>query len=626
MAGKKFVRLAILRIRHDGTPRIPEGACREVLTTGVRSVLNFWEDTTYGYLDLKGSQMFPWFDVSITASDAIIPDPKVPGAAVITREKQAEIAVKAVRAANPDHDPLAGFDGVVVITHPGQPFVGPNPKAAEPGQPQNLNVDFDGGASSYRGFRTASIPVVPSSHTFACHEVGHVLRFEHSYGILNQGSDWNTAPDHPEDDWMPVYGSPYDIMSGETFGGSSPVYEDSTSPALSQAPGAAPQWPGPNAAWMGPALSCAYLYQQWPEAITDRAVIRDLPQPGRTGSVRLRHARSSTGTVALILRPQAGLVPIWAPGLGKAGTIVVEYRTNTSWDSGLDESGADFARVGVVVHTLTLTSEGLRPWYRGNIKRGDVDTDMTVAGTGVVISVGSFEEDPPSVNVSYRLGSSALLSIASISRTDTVKGGTVHRREKTPCGTTVRYGHWPIVADETFEVRVAGMGSEDPKQPAIVVDWAVNGKPVADGRSTVSVPGAAGKMVEITARLNAAKGHLRLTSPSGAVVKAAVTATATDFAGTTATNSAVFEAGGSVDGLHPDDYAVVGKCIADNIPGIPIDPHVFKRPSRQPQFAKDLWIPEALEQLNKLPAQGVKQEAVRNLRKLITMQSINAFK
>src|ERR1700754_1844066 len=110
---KKFVKLAILRIRHDpvGTPLPPEGACRMILTTGIRSVLNYWEDVTHGYLSLATSEMLPWYDVSITPADGIIPDPNVPANAGVTRRKQAEIAVAAVRNANPGRDPLAGDNG-----------------------------------------------------------------------------------------------------------------------------------------------------------------------------------------------------------------------------------------------------------------------------------------------------------------------------------------------------------------------------------------------------------------------------------------------------------------------------------------------------------------------------------
>ena len=51
-----------------------------------------------------------------------------------------------------------------------------------------------------------------SDHTFMCHELGHTLGFEHTFGLDNNRADWN-----PTDDTIvvgPEYGSPYDLMSG----------------------------------------------------------------------------------------------------------------------------------------------------------------------------------------------------------------------------------------------------------------------------------------------------------------------------------------------------------------------------------------------------------------------------
>lgn len=44
----------------------------------------------------------------------------------------------------PGHDPLAGLDGLVVLTHPGT-WTMANPLAGQPGQPATITTGFDGG-------------------------------------------------------------------------------------------------------------------------------------------------------------------------------------------------------------------------------------------------------------------------------------------------------------------------------------------------------------------------------------------------------------------------------------------------------------------------------------------------
>jgi hypothetical protein len=62
------------------------------------------------------------------------------------------------------------------------------------------------------------------------HEMGHAIGFDHTYGIPNPGSDWNG-----DDvvDLNPVYGDPYCIMSGMTYGGAD---RRSTSPRDTSCP------------------------------------------------------------------------------------------------------------------------------------------------------------------------------------------------------------------------------------------------------------------------------------------------------------------------------------------------------------------------------------------------------
>lgn len=70
-------------------------------------MLRYWSDTAGDWLDFVDSAMFPWVDIAVPANDT-------------SRGEQAQLALAALRAANPGFDPLAGFDGAFVITHPGQ--------------------------------------------------------------------------------------------------------------------------------------------------------------------------------------------------------------------------------------------------------------------------------------------------------------------------------------------------------------------------------------------------------------------------------------------------------------------------------------------------------------------------
>jgi hypothetical protein len=108
-----------------------------------------------------------------------------------------------------------GFDVFMVLLHPGTYLV-PNPMASQPGQPPTLTMGQDGGAEFLlQGKPACTLPVMNGTHTFFCHELGHTFCFEHSYGVLNNGSDWDGIAPFTVN---PVYGDPYDLMSSESFG------------------------------------------------------------------------------------------------------------------------------------------------------------------------------------------------------------------------------------------------------------------------------------------------------------------------------------------------------------------------------------------------------------------------
>ncbi len=147
-----------------------------MLMTGDRSVFRYWSNTTRSHLDFVDSPMFPWVDMTIGADTG--------------RGAQAKAAIDALRAAFPDPPPLTGLDGLIVLTHPGNRTM-PNPQAGNRDNRPTVTTSFDGGTADVAGMPVAVLPVMSSNHTFMCHEVGHVLGFEHSFGVDNNGTDWN---------------------------------------------------------------------------------------------------------------------------------------------------------------------------------------------------------------------------------------------------------------------------------------------------------------------------------------------------------------------------------------------------------------------------------------------------
>jgi hypothetical protein len=233
-----------------------------------------------------------------------------------------------------------------------------------------------------------------ADHTFFCHETGHVLGFDHTYGVWNNGVDWNGKP--PFDQGQ-VYGDPYDVMSSASFG------TRNLDPQLTQylanprfAGPTIPGWPNPAGSNMGPEPARAHVHQWDPQALP-AGTVRDVPAPSGTGGRRERLVAAgwhSGGTSLLVVHP-AGED---AEGRGRC---YVECRERTGWDEGLDPSGADLARQAVVIHTLAdAPNDGVRCWYRGRILVPlETDTDVAVEGTPLVVRVLDVDTNAGTVEV-----------------------------------------------------------------------------------------------------------------------------------------------------------------------------------------------------------------------------------
>lgn len=595
---RKF-KLAIVRARHDTSVAvIADQVCFEMFWTGQSSVLQYWEDTTHGWLDFVDSALMPWVDIVVPPTDT-------------SRGKQAQLAFAALRAANPGFDPLAGFDGAMVVTYPGQMTV-PNPQAGMPGQPATVVAGFDGGSTTVGGLPTAVIPVLPSDHTFMCHELGHVLGFDHTFGLDNNGTDWN-----PGDATVIVgreYGSPYDLMSSAAFAsrwlGTGPMW--SGNPTFLGSPVAG--WPAPGAFSMGPHLARANLHRWFPESLDPaHAVHRPFPGPGAVGRARLVAPSSAAGNVLV-------LHPLGEPASG-VGRVYVEYRDGRGWDRGLDVVGTDLAKVGVVVHTIEDTAAGPRAWYRGSIPTGSVDTDLAVAGRPLVVTVDGTGGDGTVewVEVSYRQSAAVAVTVTTANFDEIVLGHSGPTTPKqTPCGETITWGSWAVTTSLQFRISTTGLGGAVDPSPAPVpaAEWRVGGVVLSGDSGRIEVP-----FGDVTFpadfQIDPVSFELSLSTASGGVrFDAEVVATVREGADTIVSAPAVFRSRGWFDGYQPEDQAVLSNCLAsifDRVNQRQLAPR-FRIPDPGPEgLALVRWRATALTLLRDLHLDPATTGAVRSL-------------
>ncbi|WP_344012220.1 hypothetical protein [Streptomyces thermospinosisporus] len=584
----KSVRLGIIRARHDtSVPVIPDPACIAMLMTGDHALLRFWEDTSHGHLDFVDSPMFPWVD-SVIGNDT-------------SRLAQARAAVDALRARFPDPPEWPGLSGLVVITHPGERTV-PNPQAGQPGQPATLTQSFDAGATVVDGLPVAVLPAMSCNHTFMCHEVGHVLGLDHTFGLDNNGTDWD-----PADANIVVgqeYGSPYDLMSSATFAGrflgTGPTYfaePTFTGPAVAG-------WPHPGAFSMGPNLSRANLHLFMPDALAGRVTEAAFPQPGAPVTARIVPASAPSGTCLLVLHPPG------EPANG-VGRVYVEYRVPEGWDAGMDPVGPSLSREGVVVHTVVeIPNKGPRAWYRGSVPTTSPDTDVAVATTPLVVRTTAVDPGRQWVDLSVTAGAAQTVEIVRGPQSDDVVGpvGEI-QQTMTPCGDPLRRGTFATSTTARLGVRSTGFGGSGvPVDAPPVFTWTVGGVPLSAPGGNVSVP-VDGTAFSLDYTLDPATSELQLTSRGGERYETPAVVTA-DGSGATASATAVFTAQGWTEGIHPEDEEKFDACLRRITERHQRMPAPFRRPSAEPPWsdlatrrrAEQAWLRQAFSLINRPPA------------------------
>lgn len=556
------VKLAVLRARHDSSPTISDRACIEMLMTSTnrRSLLNYWTDNTDGYLDFVGSNLFSWVDVTFTAAD-------LDANRVVPRNTQAAKAYAAASAAFGE-DALKGFDGFVVITFPGAPGQMANPMAGQPGQPATIPFSFDGGTGGGvpDGKAACVLPVMASDHTFMVHEIGHVLGFKHTYGVLNNGIEWDNRP--PWDQGQ-VYGDPYDIMSSASFGTRN---RDTTltqyigSPAF--AGPAVAGWPNANAVNMGPAPARAHVHL-WDDKAIPATRVRHLQTPGgNVISARIYAAGRHQGSPELIV-----IHPQNEDSEGR-GRCYLEYRAKGGWDEGMDLGGTDLARQAVVAHTLAdAAGDGVRCWYRGRILVPlEADTDLDIAGTP--LTVRAVYADVEAGYVDVEIGTNKPRGVdLTVNHSDPVIASTDMQQMGTPCGDTITWGTWITQSSFSYLPHTYGFGGAGaPDVISPLIAWTVGGVPVPADAGTINVP-AAGSIFSVDYALNPATFALSLASRGGEKYAAPVVATATEPGGGNATTAtASFSPLGYFTGFKPGDLAKLDHCMGKYIEAVRLRP------------------------------------------------------
>ncbi|WP_027343060.1 hypothetical protein [Hamadaea tsunoensis] len=561
-------KIAFVRARHDPSlAKIPDAACNQLFMTGPRSVLHYWQTVTEGWLDFLGSAVFPWVDIPAYAT------PKNARAQLVAD------AVAAVRAQLGDD--LSAYDSYVVLIYPGAMWV-PNPMAGQFKQPDRIWTDFtDGGATAApNGKPACAVNYESSDLTFMFHESGHGLGFEHSYGLLNNGVDWDGKAPHEADF---VYGDPYDVMSSASFGTRSDPTVSTYwgSPVFFTAPPAGWWTPGrpsrlPDSAYlgrgphyaptdsvigMGPAPARAHIHLWEPKAIPE-ADVRHLPMPTLNAApvrVRLQAANAREHGTRLIAIHPAG-----EPASGE-GRVYLEYRDRSGWDAGLDEGGTDLARVGVVAHTLTSAANaGVRPWYRGHINVPvELDSDLAVAASTVVVRVVA--ADPQQRWVDLEIDSAFDRTVhVDIHREDVVLAETWNGLGVTPCGDLIRTGFSTIATRMTFTPTAVGYGGSGiPEVKAPKVTWTVGGTTIPAGTWSGNIAiGTSDGEFNVDFILDPVSWELQVTGRGGERYTAEVKVAVSEADGAYEHfATATFNPLGWENGVHPGDRAKLDQCL-----------------------------------------------------------------
>lgn len=540
--------LGVIVAHHDTqVPGLPVAAVRQLVDGGGESLREYWREMTFGNVDLLPT----YYTCEVTL------DHRDLGAA--GRTESIRKAYETVRATV--GEAAAAHDGYLVLCHPG-PFVVANPQAGEPGQTAMLAGEVNGGTASAPNGARAVLSGTRGSHTFLAHELGHVLGFRHSFGLLNDGIHYGAptldAAGNQISDPFPravshEYGDPVDIMSAESFGHR---WLDSVNTVWVQAsPSFAGStidgWPGsaPTSA-LGPGLSPAVLHQVHPEWLPDGSVstYASVPCEGRLEPARGAHQG-----------PRLAVLTTKETTEGR-GRLYLEWRPAVGWDQGLatTEDGQE-DRAGLVVHELADTPNlGVRPWYRGVVPVPEgADTDLDVFGTPYRVTVLGSGPGVVRFRVSQQDGRSVRLDVHLHS--EIVDGRDVLTK-RTPCGHTVQWGRWILRPSATVRAVVAGLGGTgQPTDVPVSLNWWISSVAVGDTDGTLGVAHFGGTALTYAFTSTPGGRDLLLRGETGETYELPLRIRATDGEGNVEATTAIALRGEFV-GFHPDGRGAIEAC------------------------------------------------------------------
>ncbi|UKJ62619.1 hypothetical protein H1Q78_12720 [Cellulosimicrobium cellulans] len=573
-------RIAIVQVRQGNVPDVAlsSAAMSAAFFTDPQSVATFWADVTFGHVDLVDS--------------AVLPDVDFP--ATLTTPSAEAIAAAGTAAVVEEHSAtgLAGFDSVLLVINPGR-FTYANPgfddsQPSGPANPETIERTFRAACVTVEGRPTIVVPAESVTFTTLYHEVGHALGFGHPVGLLSGANDDEfTEAEEVSDE----YGSPYDIMgsSAQADPRNRPSWwsYDSSHPGIPVT-----GWSGALATRVGPRLSAAHLHHRWPEALGRRANERPLPAGGGETSIStpVRHGR------LVVLRTSSDATD---PHL----RTYLEYRKAEGWDAGLSPS-SDTAAEGVVVHVLTQTASGIRLRYAGAVLRSGPDRDVELAQTGMTLTVEEWVEDGALIRLGVH-DNARRVTLRLVDETGTLGDPVTVEERRTACRTTYRVGVWKSDYRARVEAAVLGTGgSGDLSGPRFAMRWSVGGTVLAGSAGTVVVP-TPGGTTSVAWSLDASGKTLDVSCGSGVATDVPVRAAVVGFP---EEGTLELQAPGTYSGIHPDDFDVPTRCIADSIPfnlewlDVPTAPIRFDVGELDWRVARDLpaWATSRREMLDRV--------------------------
>lgn len=575
-------KIAVLRGRHDSSavqysPAL-EQACQEMLVKSVNpqrdAVLEYWSDNTDGTLQFEVT-FLPWVEVGFTTADVSATNANIDRMTSYNKVKAATL----VLPAKPD---LSGYDGFICLVAPGDSI--PNPQAGQAGQPATF--PFDGGSNrdSQTSRPVCVYPIANSSHTFMCHEFGHLLGWFDDDGIAWRPGDTG-------------YGDPFSIMSAEAFAGARPTFAGTP----------VANWP--NAAAknrMGPAPSRAVIHYRNPAA-QRASFVKQLAVPNdAVAPVRLFAAYADNGAPRLLF------VDPDVPNTYTIGRMYLEYRDVRKWDRGLDIDGNALDRRSVVVHVAAMRPApdlgagdaiGNRCYYRGRIVvPAEIDSDLKIAGTPFTVRVVDADVDAGWVDVKITRSDPVGFEI-EVSGHDDIAGHEGPIEEKrTPCGDYLHYATWLTIARYALRPVVWGLGGATTPTGTLAapptVRWRVGGVDIAAGWLGGRLSGCQSPQgtFDINFSIDDA-GTLHLDSTAaGQAYQMPIAATASDAAsGISVSTQATFPAHGRFHGLRPKERTALLRCMQRTVAVFPPDLRSLNPPRDQP---RPNWLDEkALEDL-----------------------------